>query len=635
MGFCNDIMCDCQPPFCGNPCCLTNMLEILHKCTKIFTSNNIPFFISHSTLYSYYKKQTVDKSYNYLESSTFKSYCSQIDALKQKLEDIGYHLIKHNEKQDDQIIEYYSVFYSLYNNNCLKIYLLDDTEKDNYILNKKKIKKEYVFPLKSDTLYNIKIMKPAKTGKFLSKLQKYEITGSASVLNYETRNQQPYNNECNIYACYVINDFRRHDRWHRIINECNKFNLYAKRINAIMGKNLNRQELIDKGLLLEYDDFRKLRMNEIGVYLSHVKCLTEISKLEKKDAWCLILEDDVYFHDKFDKYMKQNKKYLEELKWNIVFIGSNPLNENLYKQIKGDIYEIGPNWGCYGFIVTPKSAEFLLANIFPIKYPIDCLITVPSPNFTEYNNGECDERLIGKITKLALIESVPIQVWDNGGYYCGIVYPTFYDSQTKIYCKTDYDSSNDVIPHTDENILQVLRKMLSKINKFLNKNQIRYVICGGTLLGAIRHHDIVPWDDDVDISILEEDVGKLLSLTNELTSIGFELVPVYFGYKIYPIGFKYPFIDIFILRNYGSYYGLFGEAYDNWPNEYFMKDELFPIKLYKFGDNYLPGPANPINYFDRDYGKTWKSQAHIWYDHQNDQGIAEQKFEIPINLRLT
>lgn len=49
---------------------------------------------------------------------------------------------------------------------------------------------------------------------------------------------------------------------------------------------------------------------------------------------------------------------------------------------------------------------------------------------------------------------------------------------------------------------------LTVIDQICRKHAIKYTLVGGSLLGAIRHNGFIPWDDDVDIAMLRDDLEK-------------------------------------------------------------------------------------------------------------------------------
>ena len=59
-----------------------------------------------------------------------------------------------------------------------------------------------------------------------------------------------------------------------------------------------------------------------------------------------------------------------------------------------------------------------------------------------------------------------------------------------------------------EKIREMEKDTLALIDKICRENDIQYFLAGGSLLGAIRHKDMIPWDDDLDIGMLREDYEK-------------------------------------------------------------------------------------------------------------------------------
>lgn len=54
-----------------------------------------------------------------------------------------------------------------------------------------------------------------------------------------------------------------------------------------------------------------------------------------------------------------------------------------------------------------------------------------------------------------------------------------------------------------------LLKMVKHLAEICKKNNIHWWLSSGTLLGAARHQGFIPWDDDMDIVLLEKDYKRL------------------------------------------------------------------------------------------------------------------------------
>ena len=74
-----------------------------------------------------------------------------------------------------------------------------------------------------------------------------------------------------------------------------------------------------------------------------------------------------------------------------------------------------------------------------------------------------------------------------------------------------------------QNVHRVHLELLKELDRVCRKNGLQYMAVHGTLLGAVRHHGFIPWDDDVDVAMLRKDYDRLLELGGEVFGEGFFL----------------------------------------------------------------------------------------------------------------
>ena len=54
------------------------------------------------------------------------------------------------------------------------------------------------------------------------------------------------------------------------------------------------------------------------------------------------------------------------------------------------------------------------------------------------------------------------------------------------------------------------KEILKDFDEYCMEHQLRYWVCGGTLLGTMRHKGFIPWDDDIDVFMPWEDYRKFV-----------------------------------------------------------------------------------------------------------------------------
>lgn len=153
------------------------------------------------------------------------------------------------------------------------------------------------------------------------------------------------------------------------------------------------------------------------------------------------------------------------------------------------------------------------------------------------------------------------------------------------------------VQHQRYNKLYIIKSLFEKYG-------IEYFAYGGTMLGCVRHSGFIPWDDDIDLMVMED---QCMNITDEfrmdLLYAGFSMKRSLEGYKIYDFMDDNFFVDLFVgqycdpkctVINYSSPHFL-----ERFPGRIIKKNELYPLREYNFGDFTLRGMNEPDNYFAR------------------------------------
>lgn len=201
------------------------------------------------------------------------------------------------------------------------------------------------------------------------------------------------------------------------------------------------------------------------------------------------------------------------------------------------------------------------------------------------------------------------------------------------------------LPRIDPKEVGLFYSLLIKMDHIFKQHGLPYWATCGTLLGAVRHQGMIPWDDDLDIAIFAKDIPVLEGLKEALAESGLEMCynPRFEIYKIYfktgqPILQKnghaypwtYPFIDVFPLIELERKYTY---IYSGWqkkcPEDYFTEEDLnFPLPTLPFGPLMLTVPHHYLEYITRVYGEDWNDVAYVQYSHKIEEHLQKIKVDL-------
>ena len=82
-------------------------------------------------------------------------------------------------------------------------------------------------------------------------------------------------------------------------------------------------------------------------------------------------------------------------------------------------------------------------------------------------------------------------------------------------CPRDFSSWTATLTPELEKQIKTIQKvdllLLEEFDRICRKLDIGYFICGGSMLGYVRHGGFIPWDDDIDVGMLRADYDRFLA----------------------------------------------------------------------------------------------------------------------------
>lgn len=146
---------------------------------------------------------------------------------------------------------------------------------------------------------------------------------------------------------------------------------------------------------------------------------------------------------------------------------------------------------------------------------------------------------------------------------------------------------------------EVSKRNLLEVKDVLDKNGLYFGLMFGTLLGAIREHDFITHDEDIDLFILSEDEEKFKSILFKLREVGFELIR-YERSGLYSIFRNGEYIDFYTMKPFKK-----GVRY--WGGDYLLEKYLIDTILIDFQGVKFVVPTKCEEFLELCYGSNWRT----------------------------
>lgn len=171
-----------------------------------------------------------------------------------------------------------------------------------------------------------------------------------------------------------------------------------------------------------------------------------------------------------------------------------------------------------------------------------------------------------------------------------------------------------------ENVALNIVSMIKIFTDALDKYRIPYSLYGGTLLGAVRHKGMIPWDHDSDIAVFSDDYKMVLKELFDTYKFTFQQVHTDFAKLHYTWASGSCVLDIFVFRSFNKG----RDMSTRYHRDMLPKRSIFPLQKLDFHGMSLSCLKDPHYFFTKYRFGSYMTEA-IYY--------GEGFLKIPIDNR--
>jgi hypothetical protein len=180
-----------------------------------------------------------------------------------------------------------------------------------------------------------------------------------------------------------------------------------------------------------------------------------------------------------------------------------------------------------------------------------------------------------------------------------------------------------------QDAVDTLYRLLALIDEAATEADVKYVADGGTVLGAVRHGGLIPWDDDADLAVVDVDFSVkrdafVAALARRGLSVSTSPALTHSDewFSVVEDGSEYGFVEMYVMERvpadgdvaaWWRFRDTTARSY--WPKAWRWDADVAAATRMSFGPLRLPVSAAPEAYLDRMYGAEWVSVAATGFNH--------------------